>query len=78
METSVFRLTVRFFLSTVPASCGVQKPKGSLSSKVLPLLSCFYSGCMMCNGVGCGCLLVQALHVTLPWQGGSITNLLTA
>lgn len=62
METRAFRLTVRFLLSTVPAPCGVQKPTGPLSSKTLPPLSSFYSGYVMCNGVACGSLLVEALH----------------
>lgn len=59
METRVFRLTVRFLLSTVLAPRGVQKPTRSLRSKTLPPLSPFYSSCVMCNGVGCGCLSVQ-------------------
>lgn len=78
METRAFRLTVRFLLSTVPAPCGVQKPTGPLSSKTLPPLSSFYSGCVMCNGVACGSLLVEALHPPRPRQEGSITDLLTA
>lgn len=59
METRVFRLTVRFLLSTVLAPRGVQKPTRSLRSKTLPPLSPFHSPCVMCNGVGCGCLSVQ-------------------
>lgn len=70
METRAFRLTVRFLLSTVPAPCGVQKPTGPLSSKTLPPLSSFYSGCVMCKGVACGSLLVEALHHPRPCRKG--------
>jgi len=70
METRVFRLTVRFLLSTVRAPWGVQKPNGSLSSKTLPLLSPFDSGCVVCSGVGWGSLSVQALHAPWPCREG--------
>lgn len=69
METRVFRLTVRFLLSTVLAPRGVQKPTRSLRSKTLPPLSPFHSPCVMCNGVGCGCLSVQ--HPPLPRRTSS-------
>lgn len=75
METRVFRLTVRFLPSTTPAPCDVQKPNRFLSSKTLPPLSPFYSGCVMCNGVGCGC---SSSACPPPLQGRSIMNLLTA
>lgn len=76
METRLFRLTVSFLLSAVPVPCGVQKPYWISEQQILPPLSPFYSGCVMCNGVDCGCLLAQGLATPLPLQGGSITDLL--
>lgn len=69
----MLRLAVRFLISAMPTPRAVKKPDSFVSSKIFPPLSRFYSGCVMCNRVGCRCLSAQALPCReVPSQTSSL------